>query len=298
MVHRTRNGDVELAYETFGSPAGEPLLLIMGFGYQMVWWPDSFCELLAERGFHVARFDNRDSGLSTHFPPDERPVEGCELVRRLFRASPEPAYTSVDMATDAVRVVDALGWESCHVVGASMGGMLAQLVALRHPERVRTLVPLSARPGKPARTLVRHLGWRALLSLMRAGRAGKSNVETMVDTARIINGRASGFDEDRTRAIAERAEARRSLDALATRAHAEVRWPGDDPAGIRAPTLVLHGEDDPIMRVGAGRAIAESVPGAELVIYSDMGHLFTPALETAIADDIRDFARRALPAGR
>lgn len=297
MVHRTRNGDVELAYETFGSPAGEPLLLIMGFGYQMVWWPDSFCELLAERGFHVARFDNRDSGLSTHFPHDERPVALRELVGRLFRGNPEPAYTSVDMAADAVQVMNALGWESCHVVGASMGGMLAQLVALRHPDRVRTLVPLSSRPGQPARTLLRHLDFRTLLRMTRVGRNGKSNVETMVDTARIIHGRGRGFDEQRTRAIAEQAESRRPLDSLATRRHSEIRWPGDDPTGIRAPTLVLHGADDPIMRVSAARAIANAVPGAELVVYPGMGHLFSPVLEERIADDIGDFARRAVPAG-
>lgn len=289
-VERAHNGAVELAYETFGPPDGEPLLLIMGMGSQMVWWPDGFCEALAARGFAVARFDNRDSGLSTHFAPQQR----RNLFAVLFQGSRDPSYTSVDMAQDAVCAMDAVGWGSAHVLGASMGGMLAQLVASRHPDRVRTLTALSSRPGRSAWTLVRHMNVRTVLRLMRAGRRSRGDeVGDAVEVMRIISSTGRPFDEQRARAIAEQARNRRPADPNAVQRHADIGWPGDRLRDIRVPTLVLHGEQDPVLRGSAGRSIAKGIPGAELVTYPGMGHsILNRELWSEISAEVEDFAGR------
>src|SRR5262245_20534137 len=142
VVQMARNGHIRIAYETFGSPAGEPLLLIMGLDFQMVWWPDGFCTALAERGFHVARFDNRDTGLSTHFPspPRENPF------KVLFTGSAKPPYTTYDMVDDAIAVMAALGWDSAHLLGGSLGSAIAVATAILYPERVRTVTGMMTAP--------------------------------------------------------------------------------------------------------------------------------------------------------
>lgn len=289
-IERAHNGAVELAYETFGSPDGEPLLLIMGMGSQMVWWPDGFCEALAARGFAVARFDNRDSGLSTHFPPQQP----RNLFAVLFHGGREPSYTSVDMSQDAVCVMDALGWDSAHVLGASMGGMLAQLVASRHPQRVRTLTTLSSRPGRNAWTLLRHMNVRTVLRLMQSGRKSHGDeVHDAVEVMRIISPTGHSFDEQRARAIAEQAHSRRPADPNAVQRHTDIGWPGDRLGDIRVPTLVLHGKQDPILRVSAARSIAKGIPGAELVTYPGMGHsILNDGLWSGITAEIETFAKR------
>jgi pimeloyl-ACP methyl ester carboxylesterase len=137
-IRRASNGEVQIAYQTFGAVGGEPLLLIAGLDFQMVaMWPDGFCQALADRGFRVARFDNRDTGLSTHVKPPAAP--GGKPLRVLFRRT-EPAYTGADMAADGVAVMDALGWDSAHVMGASMGAGLALTTAILFPQRVRSVI--------------------------------------------------------------------------------------------------------------------------------------------------------------
>jgi pimeloyl-ACP methyl ester carboxylesterase len=156
-MRTARNGDVTIAYETFGSPAGTPLLLIAGTGVQMLIWPEEFCAALAGRGFHVARFDNRDMGLSTHLTGTAAPG----WVKVMLRPSSAP-YRLDDMAGDALAVIDAQGWQSAHVVGASLGGMVAQSLAIRHPARVRTLTSIMSTPSSRIATMPKMAVMRAL----------------------------------------------------------------------------------------------------------------------------------------
>lgn len=142
-IRQALHGDVEIAYEAIGDPEGEPLLLLMGTGGQMLSWPDGFCDLLVERGFCVARFDNRDSGLSTHLNDAGAPNQ----LTMLMRPAAAAVYLLEDMAGDALAVLDALGWPSAHVAGMSQGGMVAQVLAVHHPERVRSLTSISSSPA-------------------------------------------------------------------------------------------------------------------------------------------------------
>jgi pimeloyl-ACP methyl ester carboxylesterase len=155
-VRTTRNGPIEVAYERLGDPAGEPLLLIMGLGAQMVGWPDGFCAELADRGFAVVRFDNRDVGLSTHLPGPHP---------RRWRRVRAP-YSLSDMAGDTVAVLDAVGWPAAHVVGASMGGRIAQLLTVEHPDRVLSLTSVMSTPS----SRIGRMRTRTLLALVQKAR--------------------------------------------------------------------------------------------------------------------------------
>jgi pimeloyl-ACP methyl ester carboxylesterase len=170
-----RAGDVELAYETFGDPAHPALLLVMGLGTQMLGWREDFCTLLAERGFQVIRYDNRDVGRSTKMPG--RPPTTWQLIRRDRRAA---TYQLTDMANDAIAILDHLGIAKAHVVGASMGGMIAQLVAIRHPERVRSLTSIMSTTGDPSVGMPAEAAMGVLLAPPATDRA--SAIERALDT--------------------------------------------------------------------------------------------------------------------
>lgn len=281
-----RHGTVELAYRVDGPPGGEPLLLIMGLGLQLHFWPDTFVELLTGRGFRVARFDNRDVGLSTHLRG--LGVPSPLVLARLRR----PGYGLTDMADDALAVLDALGWDSAHVAGVSLGGMIAQTLAARHAPRVRTLTSLSSTPSP-------HIGrpWPATAAalLRPPGRGREAAARQVVRIFRIIGSPAYPRDEEWLREAA-----RLSYDR------------GHDPAGVlrqlaaivtapdrrpllrrlRMPALVVHGAADPLVRLPGGVATARAIPGARLVIHPGMGHDLPYALQPGIADDIRATARR------
>ncbi|MDR7300512.1 alpha/beta fold hydrolase [Haloactinomyces albus] len=268
-VQWARNGDVDLAYETFGSPGGEPLLLITGQGAQMVAWTDEFCGLFAERGFHVVRFDNRDSGLSTHFTSARKEHPLKKLLGRGTRP-----YTGADLSDDAVAVVDAIGWSSAHVVGGSMGGTIGQATALRHPGRVRTLTSIGAPRGDRLRNVAAYANFRTLarLSRLRPPRTDEEAIEQKVEIFRILGSPGYPFDEGRARWIAAECQARRPVDPTLYQRQSGAGWPGGSLHDIRVPTLVIHGEADPMIRPRAGRAIANAIPGARFVSYPGMGH--------------------------
>ncbi|MEV7805388.1 alpha/beta hydrolase [Microbispora sp. NPDC088329] len=297
-IRTTRYGAVEIAYETFGSPDGDPLLLIMGTAMQMVMWPDDLCAMLADRGFAVARFDNRDAGLSTHFPEAGRPG----LAKDWFRAGRAAAYRLEDMSDDALAVMDALGWSGAHLFGASLGGAIAQLAAIRHPERVRTLTVSSAYAGWKRGRVNMSTVFKLVLgqSLKRYPTGREGAIQRVVDAMRILGSPGYPLDEAWWRHAAgvsyERdsgpagGEMRQSAAAAAT---------GDllpRLAVIDVPTLVIHGEDDPMIRPRAAKEIAAAIPGARLVLYPGMGHNLPRELWPAIIDRLCALAGRTQPA--
>ena len=286
MAH---NGPVDIAYERFGADDGEPMLLVMGLGMQMIFWPDDFCAALAARGFAVARFDNRDVGRSSHFTHLGVPRLGRMLSRPLAAAP----YRLDDMADDGVAVLDALGWTSAHVVGVSLGGMIAQTIAIRHPGRVRSLASMMSTPspriGRPRLDALAVLASRPASSRDHAERRS-------VRVFRVIGTRRYPRDETWLRETARKAYDRGQDPLGARRQLAAILASGDRRpglAGVRVPTLVIHGDADPLVRLAGGRATAASVPGARLVIFPGMGHDLPRALWPAIVDHIQANTRLA-----
>ncbi len=209
------HGDVTVAYETFGDlAAGEPLLLITGLDFQMVWWPDAFCELLVDRGFSVVRFDNRDSGLSTKFDSAKRENPFLALLGQT-----KPSYSTLDMLDDAIAVMDAVGWKSAHVLGASMGAALAQALALYHPDRVRTLtcamgIPADA-SGPKLMTYIK-FGPFAKLRKIKDGPIREQQIDNLVEIFRTFASPGYPFPEEWVRATATLSHDRSPRDPKST----------------------------------------------------------------------------------
>lgn len=281
---------VEIAYQEVGEPDGEPLLLVMGLGTQMLGWDEEFCELLAGRGFRVVRFDNRDIGHSTM-------LEGAGVPKRadLFlgrRAS--AAYVLSDMAADTVGLMDHLGVSSAHVVGASMGGMIGQTLAIEHPDRVRSLVSIMSTTGS------RRVGTPTLkafgLMLARAPGDREAYTERIVKTFGVIGSPAYPTDEARLRELAgEMYDRSHNPRGILRQMHA-ITASGDRTAGLRKlalPAAVIHGTSDPLVRPSGGHATARAIPGARLRIVEGMGHDLPRPLWPVFAGDIADTASRA-----
>jgi pimeloyl-ACP methyl ester carboxylesterase len=289
-VQTTRVGEIELAYETFGSAQDPPLLLVMGLATQMIGWPEELCRMLADRGLYVIRFDNRDVGLSTHLDsagaPDVLAVMGGDR-------SGVP-YGLADMADDAVGLLDALGLDAAHVVGASMGGMIAQLVALRHPHRVRSLTSIMSTTGDP--TVGTPAGAAISVLLAPPATDRESAVQRAVDAFRVVGSPGFEFDEAGVRERAGLAFDRAHDPAGAARQMAAVLTTPDrtaDLARVAVPTLVVHGAQDPLVGVSGGRATAAAVPGAELLVVEGMGHDLPRAVLPQLADRIGALVDRA-----
>ena len=294
-VARAGRGDVEIAYEVFGPSGAEPLLLIAGVGVQMLIWHEDFCAALAERGFIVARFDNRDAGLSTHFAASGAP----SVWRVMFAPSSSAAYSLDDMADDAIAVLDALGWDRAHVVGASMGGMIAQILAVRHPSRVRSLTSIMATPSSRIGTFPRIGAMRALMRVSKQHPADREAGEHMLALKRIMASPGYPLDEAWLRELGRRSYDRDRDEFGESRQRAAVAASGDRRralAAIRVPALVIHGEVDPIMRPSGGRATAAAIPGARLVTFPAMGHDLPRALWPVIIEEIGALALRAMQA--
>jgi pimeloyl-ACP methyl ester carboxylesterase len=289
-----RNGDVRIAYEDAGGAGGDPLLLVMGLGASRFWWPRGFTAALVSRNFHVVTFDLRDSGESTRL---HSAGGGSPIAAQFRRAS--TAYTAEDMTDDAIAVIDAAGWDSAHVYGHSLGGVLAQRIALRHPGRVRSLTSSAALPSDA--TGIRALryirpGFLARMARMRfpAGRDG--DIAFGLAVYRAIAAPGYPLDDATVRECIDRDLAHGGLsfrDASAQTRQSTATWHGGRLSGLRMPALVLHGEADQVLRPAAARRTAAAISGARLRIFPGLGHYLPSELWPAVAGEVRAVADRA-----
>jgi pimeloyl-ACP methyl ester carboxylesterase len=259
---------IHLEYETFGDPSGRPLLLIGGLGDQLIHWDEGLCKSLAEKGHYTIRFDNRDTGLSTKF--DDAGVPNPRMVMRGEKKSP---YGIADMADDAVGLLDVLGITKAHICGASMGGMIAQTIAIRHPSRTLSLISIYSNSGNkglpPPNPEVMEL------LLTPAPREREAYIEYMVLLSSVMAGKGFTFDEEWVRTITARAYDRSFCpEGTARQFLAVMTQPSRKEAlsSVRVPVLVVQGTDDPLVPVEAGREIAMAIPGARLLSIEGMGH--------------------------
>jgi pimeloyl-ACP methyl ester carboxylesterase len=262
-------GGLQLAYETIGDPGGVPTLLVAGLGSQMLRWDEGFCGLLADRGRFVVRFDNRDVGRSSSIDGGPRP----DVVAALGGDASSASYTLEDMADDAVGLLDHLSIDAAQVIGVSMGGMIAQTMAIRRPERLRSLVSIMSTTGDRDVGRARHETVPVLLT--PAPREQDAYVDYYVGICEALAGRMYEVDEARERGRGARMFARGINPEGTGRQLLAVIASGDRTAAlasVRVPTLVLHGDDDPLIDVSGGRATAAAIPGALLTVFPGMGH--------------------------
>jgi pimeloyl-ACP methyl ester carboxylesterase len=285
---------IEICYEIFGDAAAEPVVLIMGLGAQMIHWDDEFCKKLAARGFRVIRFDNRDIGKSSKMSGGKR-LTVIELLKLRFLKIPVAApYRIIDMARDTTGLMDALGIKSAHVVGVSMGGMIAQEIAISFPDRVRSLISIMSTTGNPkvpqptreatavlmAPPAVTKEEYFARYALTwKVLRAGSFPEEEALDPARAARTWDRGLNPP---GVA------RQLRAILASGSRKERL-----RTVKAPTLVIHGTVDPLVRPEGGRDTAASIPGAKLVMIDGMGHALPMRMWPQIIDAITDHAKGA-----
>ncbi|MFI1992917.1 alpha/beta fold hydrolase [Actinoplanes sp. NPDC020271] len=283
-----RNGGIRIAVEDLGGAGGSPLLLVMGLGTSRFWWPDGLVAELVCRGFHVAAYDQRDAGQSTHLPAARR--TGPPIAALLRRST--PAYTAEDLTDDAIAVLDHLGWRRAHVFGHSMGGLVAQRIAIRHPGRVLTVTTSAAVPSD-ARGLgvLRHLHPAPLVRFARLHYPAtpEGDLGLAVALARILAapGQYIGADDVRDFVAKEAAHQVAGFrDDKAQSRQIGAKWSGGRLRRVAAPALILHGARDPLVRPSAARAIAAAVPTARLRILPDAGHFLSRDLWSLYADEV------------
>ncbi|NUS45114.1 MAG: alpha/beta hydrolase [Mycobacteriaceae bacterium] len=277
-------GDVRLAYEDLGNPDDPAIVLIMGFACQLTAWPDEFCALLANAGYRVVRFDNRDIGLSTKI---KARVGGALAPRMLRYWAGRPSsvpYTLPDMAADTVGLLDCLGIESAHVVGASMGGMIAQILAAEHPRRVRSLGILFSSTNQPFLPPPDPRALAALIAKPR-GPGREQVVDMLVKSYQAISSPKYPEPEAVVRAQIAAGYDRSYHPAGVIRQLAAAMGTGSllpYTRRITAPTVVLHGKSDPLIRPACGRAVARAIPNAEIHLISGWAHDLPPQLHATL----------------
>ena len=289
---------IDLCYEIFGDPAAEPLLLIMGLGAQMVLWDDDFCRELAARGFRVIRFDNRDIGKSSKLTGGKR-LTPLELLKLRFLKIPVAApYRLIDMAKDTVGLMDVLGIQSAHLVGASMGGMIAQEVAISFPQRVRSLTSIMSTTGNPK---IPPPTREAAAMLMAPPPTTKEEyLDRFAKTWKVLRVGSFPEDEARDHSRAETCFERGLSPAGVGRQLRAILASGSRKErlhSVKAPTLVIHGTVDPLVRPEGGKDTAASIPGAKLLMVEGMGHALPipmwPQIIGAIAEHAHGAAKKA-----
>ena len=283
---------IELCYDTFGDPAAPGLLLIMGLGTQMIGWDEGFCGELASRGYFVVRFDNRDIGLSTKFPQAGTPDLMTLLGQALMGKAVAAPYTLRDMAADTVGLMDALGLARAHVVGVSMGGAIAQEVALHHGNRVRSLTSIMSSTGDPGLPQAAPEAMAVLMSPPPKSR--EEYFESYKRTWNVLRGPGFPLDEAKDLERAQRNFERGLNPPGVARQLAAILASGNRTAAlgsVRLPTLVIHGDADPLVRVQGGEATAKAIPGAKLLVIKGMGHALPIPMWPQIIDAIAAHAR-------
>ena len=293
MTRYACNGEVRIAFEDLGGAGGDPLLLVTGLGTSRFWWPDGLVGELVYRGFHVVAYDHRDAGESTRLP-DRRvgpPIQA--LLRRQA-----PAYSAEDLSDDAVAVIDAVGWECAHLFGHSMGGLVAQRTAIRHPDRVLSLTTSSAVPSdaKGLRTL-RYLNLARVARFARLHHPAnpEGNLALAVAVASLLAAPGQRVDERDVREFVAKEAAHQVCSFRDDKAQSRqigAKWSGGPLARITAPTLVLHGERDPLLRVTAAHDLAAAVPGARLRTMPGVGHFLSRDVWSTYADELRAISGR------
>lgn len=285
---------IELCYEIFGAPDAEPLVLIMGLGAQMIHWDDEFCQDLASRGFRVIRFDNRDIGQSTRMSGG-KPLRPIELLKlRIFKIAPEAPYKLWDMASDVIGLLDALGITKAHIVGASMGGMIAQEIAMQYPDRVLSLTSIMSSTGNPK--LPQATREASAILLAPPPTTKEEYLTRFGQTWKVLRGASFPLDEAKDLERAERTYARGLNPAGVGRQLRAILASGnrkDRLRSVKAPTLVIHGTIDPLVRVEAGKDTAASIPGAKLLLIEGMGHALPIPMWPTIIGAIAEHAQGA-----
>jgi len=281
---------IQIEYDTFGNSSSPPLLLIIGVGCQMIFWDEELCERLAAKDLYVIRFDNRDVGLSTKLEEAGVPDIMAALGALIQGETIQTPYTLDDMADDAVGLLDALGIEKAHICGTSMGGMIAQTVAIRHPSRVLSLIPIYGSTGNPE--LPRPKPEALDFFITPPPEEREAFIEHMVKGLQMLAGPGFPFDEEWHRNLAAQSYDRAFYPQGMARQLVAIWAHGNRKpalASVTAPTLVIHGSDDPIIPVEAGKDTAEAIAGANLLIIEGMGHDFPhsgawPQIIDAIAE--------------
>jgi pimeloyl-ACP methyl ester carboxylesterase len=276
---------VEICYQTFGDPSGEPILLVMGLGGPMTWWDPGFCQMLADRGFFVIRYDNRDTGRSSKI---KGRINRRMLVQSFVGRNVKAPYSLEDMAEDGFALLDHLGLDSAHIVGISMGGMIVQTMALSHPDRVLSLTSIMSTTGR------RSVGWQdpRLLPLLLARRR-QTREEYVAASARLWKLIGSPLYPDTAEAVADRAaetwDRGISGSGVARQMAAVLNQPDRTHKlrSLRVPTLVIHGLSDKMVHVSGGRATSHAVPGSELILVPGMGHDIPQSLHETFVDAIQ-----------
>jgi len=294
-THYADSSGVRIAYEDLGGSGGDPILLVMGLGTSRFWWPDGLADELMRRGFHVAAYDQRDAGESAHFPDDRAGSPLKALLRR-----PAPAYCAEDLADDAVAVLDVLGWRRAHLFGHSMGGLIAQRVAIRHPDRILSLTTSSAVPSDvKGLRLLRYVRLGTVLGFTRLHfpETDEGNIDLAMAVARLLAAPGQTIDESDVTAFVEK-EAEHKVasfrDGKAQSRQIGARWSGGGLRQITAPTLVLHGEGDPLLRVRAAHDVAAAIPGSKLRTFPGVGHFIARESWPGYATAVRELAGQAL----
>jgi pimeloyl-ACP methyl ester carboxylesterase len=279
--------NIEIHYETFGDPSAKPLLLIMGFGSQLIHWDEEFCEMLAKRGHYVIRYDNRDVGLSTKIDEAGTP-DFLKAISSFQKGEKVQApYTMDDMADDAVGLLDALKISSAHICGCSMGGVIAQYIAINHPSRVLSLTSMMSTTGNPDLPPLNPEAMKLFLLPVPSKR--DAYIKDYVKREKVMYGPIIPLDEERRRLYAAKAYDRcfypqgntRQIMALLTSGNRKPAL-----ASVKIPTLVIHGGNDPLVSLEAGKDTAEAIPGAELLIIDGMGHSLPPETWSQVVDGI------------
>jgi len=291
---KVKANNIEIEYETFGNSSDKPLLLVMGLGAQMIAWDEKFIQHLVDRGFYVIRFDNRDVGLSTKFEEAGEPNLRQAFVAALAGETVESPYSLEDMADDAVGVLDALNIEKAHICGASMGGMIVQVITFRHPTRVISLCSIMSTTGNPDLPPAKPEILQLLTTPVPPER--EAYIENAVKTGKILYGSGFPYDEARGRELTGKAFDRcyypsgfgRQLLAIMANGNRKPKL-----ASVTVPTLIIHGGDDPLVPLAGGKDTHDAIPGSELIIIDGMGHSLPPETWTQITDAIQTNAAKA-----